>query len=153
MKLYTIGFTKKTAQDFFKLLEDADVKILIDTRINNTSQLAGFAKADQGNFDFLLKRISNIAYEHRPDFAPTRQLLKQWRDREISWDEYELQYNQLITDRGRYKDFMADYSSYENVCILCSEETPEKCHRRLLADTLKKHFTDIELVGHLGANK
>ncbi|MBR6965369.1 DUF488 domain-containing protein [Candidatus Saccharibacteria bacterium] len=145
MILYTIGFTQKSAAEFFGALKARSVGALIDTRINNTSQLAGFTKAD--DLKYFLKEIGNISYIYRPDFAPTKELLKDWRDKKISWEQYEKQYLAIQENRGTYKDFLRDFENYESVCILCSEATPEHCHRRLLAEKLEKEFpNDIKVI-------
>lgn len=145
--LYTIGFTKKTAEQFFELLKENNVDVLIDTRISNNSQLAGFTKSD--DLKYFLGQIGNIYYSYRPDFAPTKELLKDWRDNKIIWDQYEIRYAFLLEQRETYKNFLKDYEPFNNPCILCSEATPEHCHRRLLAERLKKEFpNDIE-VKHL----
>ena len=143
--LYTIGFTKKSAKEFFESLKCHSIDVLIDTRINNVSQLAGFTKSD--DLKYFLKTIGDIDYVHRPDFAPTKELLKDWRDKKISWEEYEEQYFLLQERRGTYKNFLTDFANYENICILCSEATPEHCHRRLLAEKLENEFpNDIKVI-------
>ncbi len=145
--LYTIGFTKKTAKQFFELLKENHVDILIDTRISNNSQLAGFAKED--DLKYFLKEIADIIYSYRPDFAPTKELLKDWRDKKITWDQYETQYTFLQEQRKTYRNFLKDYETFNNPCILCSEDTPEFCHRRLLADLIKKAFSKEVEIKHL----
>ncbi len=143
--LYTIGFTKKSAKEFFEALRFRSVEVLVDTRINNVSQLAGFTKSD--DLKYFLKAIGNIDYIYRPDFAPTKELLKEWRDGTISWEQYEEQYMSIQEKRGTYKNFLADFEKYEKICILCSEATPEHCHRRLLAEKLEKEFpNDIKVI-------
>ena len=111
--LYTIGFTQKSAAEFFGALKARSVGALIDTRINNTSQLAGFTKAD--DLKYFLKEIGNISYIYRPDFAPTKELLKDWRDKKISWEQYEKQYLAIQENRGTYKDFLRDFV-HETTC-------------------------------------
>ena len=143
--LYTIGFTKKSAKDFFESLKSHSIGILVDTRINNVSQLAGFTKSD--DLKYFLRTIGDIDYIYRPDFAPTKELLKEWRDKKISWEEYEKQYLSILERRGTYKSFLGDFANYENICILCSEATPEYCHRRLLAEKLEREFpNDIKVI-------
>ena len=145
--LYTIGFTKKSAKEFFEALRFRSVEVLVDTRINNVSQLAGFTKSD--DLKYFLKAIGNIDYIYRPDFAPTKELLKEWRDGNISWEQYEEQYMSIQEKRGTYKNFLADFEKYEKICILCSEATPEHCHRRLLAEKLEKEFPNDIMVIHI----
>lgn len=131
IKLYTIGFTGKNAEIFFGLLNEHGIKKIIDTRINNTSQLAGFAKGS--DLKFFAGAIGNIGYEHRIDFAPTKELLSRYRDKKMGWEEYENEYLQLL--KGR--DLNDDIRSLHRSCLLCSEHLPDRCHRRLLADYLK----------------
>lgn len=145
--LYTIGFTQKTAEEFFELLRNNQVQLLIDTRISNNSQLAGFAKSD--DLRYFLKQIANIQYEYRPDFAPTKELLKDWRNKKINWHQYELRYIFLLEERKTYKDFMKDYKNYDKICILCSEATPDFCHRRLLAEKLHQAYPNDMEIKHL----
>lgn len=137
MILYTIGFTKKSAEEFFELLKNNDIQSLIDVRLNNKSQLAGFAKGR--DLDFFLREICSIRYYHELDFAPEDELLKKWQKGELSWDEYTEWYLGLLARRKAEKIFKVRYSDAGNVCLLCTEQTPEHCHRRLLAEYLKDH--------------
>ena len=133
IKLYTIGFTGKSAEEFFTLLNKSAVKKIIDTRINNVSQLSGFAKG--ADLKFFAREISNIAYEHHIDFAPTKELLSRYRDKEITWGEYEVEYLNLLDIRKIGQKVVIE--EMHESCLLCSEHTPERCHRRLLAEYLK----------------
>jgi uncharacterized protein (DUF488 family) len=142
IRLYTIGFAGKSAESFFNLLKRASVKKLVDTRINNVSQLAGFAKG--ADLKFFAKEIVNITYEQNLDFAPTKELLTRYRGKEISWNEYEIEYLNLL-DTRKIAQKMDVEELHEN-CLLCSEHTPEKCHRRLLAEYLKRVRNDIEII-------
>ncbi len=142
MNLYTIGFTKKTAEDFFNLLTKNNVKRLIDIRLNNKSQLAGFAKGE--DLKFFLNNIGQIEYKYMIEFAPTDSLLEGYRKKQISWEEYEKQYNKLLTERDVLKN--KDISIFDNACLLCSEEKPDYCHRRLLAEYLRDLNKDIKIV-------
>lgn len=142
IKLYTIGFTKKSAEQFFNLLRNNQVKKIIDIRINNLSQLAGFAKGP--DLKFFAREIGGIGYEHNIDFAPTEDLLSRYRDKKITWQEYETEYLNLLDIRE-----VAQKTDIENLhenCLLCSEHTPEKCHRRLLAEYLKRVNNEIEII-------
>jgi uncharacterized protein (DUF488 family) len=142
MKLFTIGFTNKSASKFFNLLLSHQVKKIIDTRINNVSQLSGFAKGK--DLEFFAKSIGNIGYSHELTFAPTKDLLEKYRKKNISWDDYAIQYIELLESRDvANKLKLADLDC---ACLLCSEDSPEKCHRRLLADYIKNKFSDIEIV-------
>ena len=143
--LFTIGFTKKSAEQFFNLLRDNRIKQLVDVRINNTSQLAGFAKGQ--DLKFFVNEICHIPYKHVTDFAPTKELLDKWHKQEVSWLEYESIYTSMLKDRnilGKY-----GIKQFDGSCFLCSEDTPEHCHRRLLAEYMKKHFTEEVKIVHL----
>ena len=142
IKLYTIGFTGKSAETFFKLLTTNRVKKIVDTRINNISQLAGFAKGT--DLKFFAGEIGNMSYEHNLDFAPTKELLNRYRDKKITWPEYEIDYLNLLDMRKIAKKTKLDLL-HEN-CLLCSEHEPDKCHRRLLAEYLKQTRTDITII-------
>jgi uncharacterized protein (DUF488 family) len=142
IKLYTIGFTGKSAENFFNLLNDSGVKKIVDTRINNVSQLAGFAKGS--DLKFFAKAINNISYEHNTDFAPTKELLSRYRNKKITWEEYEVDYLNLLDMRKIAQK--TDIESLHENCLLCSEHTPEKCHRRLLAEYLKHVKNEIEII-------
>ena len=142
IKLYTIGFTGKPAEKFFNLLTNSDVKKVVDTRINNVSQLAGFAKGS--DLKFFVKKIGNMGYEHNIDFAPTKELLSRYRDKKMNWQEYEIEYLNLLDMRKVSQK--TDIEKLHENCLLCSEHTPEKCHRRLLAEYLKHVRTDIEII-------
>jgi uncharacterized protein (DUF488 family) len=142
IKLFTIGFTGKSAENFFNLLRNNDVKKIVDTRINNVSQLAGFAKAP--DLKFFANEIGKMSYDHNIDFAPTKELLSGYRNKKISWQEYEIEYLNLLDMRNVAQKTNIDLL-HEN-CLLCSEHTPEKCHRRLLAEYLKHVRNDIEII-------
>ena len=143
--LYTIGFTKKSAEHFFNLLRDNDVKQLVDVRISNSSQLAGFAKGK--DLAFFVQEICHIPYKHIDDLAPSKELLDRWHKQEVTWEEYERIYIKLLKDR----DILRKYGTktFDGSCFLCSEDTPEQCHRRLLAEYLKEHSTEQVKIIHL----
>lgn len=141
MQLYTIGFTKKNAQTFFSKLRKAGVLKLIDIRLNNVSQLAGFAKRD--DLIFFLKEICNCEYRHIPNFAPTKEILDAYKKKQIDWEEYERRFSKLINDRKIENLITAEYLN--NSCFLCSEPTPDKCHRRLIAEYFKEKLGNIEI--------
>ncbi len=142
MNLYTIGFTKKSAQDFFDLIIKNGVKLVIDTRLNNKSQLAGFAK--QGDLEYFLKKIGDIKYIHMLKWAPTDDLLKNYQKKKIDWDEYKKQYSNILEQRNIKKEI--DFSVLDNACLLCSEDKPGHCHRRLLAEYFAELGKDIKIV-------
>ena len=143
--LYTIGFTKKSAEQFFGLLRDNGVKQLVDVRINNTSQLAGFAKGK--DLEFFTNEICRIPYKHIVDFAPTKELLDQWHKNEVTWTEYVEIYTEMLKDREIVKKY--GVKSFDGACFLCSEDTPEQCHRRLLAEYLQEHSKEKVRIVHL----
>jgi uncharacterized protein (DUF488 family) len=142
IKLYTIGFTGKPAETFFTLLKNAAVKKIVDTRLNNVSQLAGFAKG--ADLKYFAKEIGDISYEHKIDFAPAKELLSKYRNKKISWAEYEIEYLNLLDIRKVAQKTNIE-SLHEN-CLLCSEHTPDRCHRRLLAEYLKHTNNEIEII-------
>ena len=143
--LYTIGFTKKSAEHFFNLLKENDIKQLVDVRISNSSQLAGFAKGK--DLEFFVKEICHIPYKHITDFAPSKKLLDQWHKQEVTWNAYERIYLQLLKDRGILQKYGT--KAFDGSCFLCSEDTPEQCHRRLLVEYMKEHGTEKVNIIHL----
>lgn len=142
MILYTIGFTKKGAKDFFEILVNNGVRTIIDVRLNNKSQIAGFTKGT--NLEYFLKVIANIEYYHFIEAAPEKDLLKKWQNNEVSWKEYEKSYLNILDERKIINYF--DPTKFENSCLLCSEPTSEHCHRRLLAEYLQNSFPEIKIV-------
>ena len=142
MKIFTIGFTKKSAEQFFDALSRNGVTKLLDIRLNNKSQLAAFAKEE--DLRYFLKKICAIEYRHIPQCAPSEELLKKYQKKEIDWNGYEKEFKELIKKRNVVSLFNKD--NLANVCFLCSEPTPEQCHRRILVEYLKDHFSDIEIV-------
>lgn len=143
--LYTIGFTKKRAEQFFELLKKHQVKTLVDVRISNSSQLAGFAKGS--DLTYFLKQIGGISYRHIVDFAPTKELLSDYRAGKVDWSGYERVFTGLLDKRAISKRYNA--ADFDGCCFLCSEETPEHCHRRLLAEYLKNHSDEDVRIVHL----
>jgi uncharacterized protein (DUF488 family) len=150
--LCTIGFTGKTAEDFFDLLRHAEVQSVIDVRQNRTGQLSAFAKYP--DLEFFLRQIGNIGYRHEPLLAPSPELRKSYQENK-DWDAYEESFLKLLKQRGVPKSL--DTSSWPaNVALLCTEPGPEKCHRRLVAEALAKDWRtgneDVE-VRHLVSSK
>lgn len=142
INLFTIGFTKKSAKIFFTKLKDAKIRKLIDIRLNNVSQLAGFAK--KNDLIYFLNELCNCEYRHEPLLAPTKEILDGYKKKKIDWSEYEHKFNMLMEKREAHNLVSTD--ELQNACLLCSEPTPNKCHRRLVADYLKNHFTDIQII-------
>lgn len=141
MRLYTIGFTKKSADQFFGALEVAHVARVVDIRLNNVSQLAGFAKKQ--DLAYFLQRVSNIDYLHVPDLAPTQLMLDSYKKQGGLWDEYERRFLQLMKERRIEVTWATELRDGD--CLLCSEEKPRNCHRRLVAEYLAAHDERIEI--------
>jgi uncharacterized protein (DUF488 family) len=141
MTIFTIGFTGKTARDFFSKLKAAGVKKVIDVRRSNQTQLAGFAK--KNDLAFFLNELNHIAYEHRTELAPTQEMLKSYRQKETDWAAYERGFLKLISERKIEKNL--DCCSFENSCLLCSEHQPHFCHRRLVAEYLQSKWGRIAI--------
>lgn len=141
MEIYTIGFTKKSAEGFFGLLRDAGVSRLIDVRLNNQSQLAGFAKRD--DLAFFLREICRSDYVHQPLLAPDQDSLKSYRGGEMDWETYERRFMSLLAQRE--VELTIDWSSLfdSTPVLLCSEHTPERCHRRLVIEYLNSRGWDL----------
>ena len=148
MKLYTIGFTKKNAEAFFGLLKKAGVTLLLDTRLNNVSQLAGYTKRD--DLEFFVESILGAKYIHSVNLAPTKQILDDYKNNKISWEQYEVEYNNLLNERDikSYFPKLVDIKK-EAICLLCSEYKADKCHRRLLAEYLEQNLNENVEVCHL----
>lgn len=141
IKLFTIGFTKKKAEQFFSLIQESGVKRIVDIRLNNVSQLAGFAKRD--DLRYFLKAICNIDYVHLPELAPTKEILNDFKKSNGDWSIYEKKFKVLLAERIIEKRFEGIIRDGD--CFLCSEETPEQCHRRLVAEYLQKSWGNIEI--------
>ena len=139
MKLYTIGYAGKTAQEFFTILRNAGIKKVIDVRLYPSTKDSGFAKSK--DLAFFLRVLCRISYEHRKEFAPTATLLKGYKEGSISWTEYEEQYGNICQARR----FMLT-PDMDGCCFLCTEPISEKCHRRLLVEYLAKQGEDVEVV-------
>ncbi len=135
--LYTVGFSGKDAKTFFELLKLNNIQMLIDVRLNNVSQLAGYTK--KNDLAYFLDKICNIKYLHLPILAPTKEILDGYKTKKISWAEYEIKYTRLINER-KIEDRLKNIA-FANACLLCSEKTAEQCHRRLVADIIKRIFS------------
>jgi len=142
MKLYTIGFTKKSAEQFFTRLCKAGVKRIVDVRLNNVSQLAGFAKKD--DLRYFAKTICGIEYVHLPELAPTQDILDAYKKQKGDWAVYEKRFLELM--RERRIEETVQRSILEDGCLLCSEDKPHHCHRRLVAEYLREKWGDVEIV-------
>jgi uncharacterized protein (DUF488 family) len=141
----TIGFTKTTAEGFFERLLTAGVKKVVDVRLRNTSQLSGFAKVD--DLAYFLKKVGGIQYVHQPQLAPTDPMLKAYKKEKGDWHAYEERFLGLMSERqieNRFKPEM-----FDGACLLCSEATPHRCHRRLVCEYLNEKWGGPLTVRHL----
>ena len=144
MRVFTIGFTKKSARRFFELLRKSGAKRVVDVRLNNISQLAGFAKKD--NLAYFLKEIGGMEYVHLTELAPTKELLDEYKKRNGDWRTYENRFLALMKQRRIEETVPREIIA--DGCLLCSEDKPHHCHRRLIAEYLKQLWGDVE-VNHL----
>jgi uncharacterized protein (DUF488 family) len=142
--IFTIGFAQKNAREFFTKLKEAGVKTVIDVRLNNISQLAGFTK--EQDLPYLLQEIAGIKYIHKPELAPTKDILDAYKKKDIGWKEYERQFRQLLIER-HIEDVITP-QLVNKACLLCSEPEPDKCHRRLTAEYFRELWGNVE-VHHL----
>ncbi len=141
MTLYTIGFAQKPARKFFDILAKNGVRRVIDIRLNNKSQLAGFTKGD--DLAYFLDKIGGIGYTHLTAAAPPKELFDGFRDGKIGWPELEQGYLRALDERGILQDG-ADI--FADACLLCSEPKPQQCHRRLLAEYIAARVPDVKIV-------
>ena len=143
MEIYTIGFTKKTASEFFETLKRHEVERRVDVRVNNTSQLAAFAKRD--DLTYFLGELVHADYVHEPLLAPTKELLKAYRDGDVDWEAYEGAFLELLAERC-VEDVIPRELFVEGTVLLCSEPTPERCHRRLIIEYLDRAWGGVRAV-------
>lgn len=144
IKVYTIGFTGKSAREFFELLKGKDIEKLVDIRLSNTSQLAGFTK--KADLEYFVNEICGIEYKHDLNFAPEKYTLDRYRKGEIDWERYTKEFAATMYER-RIKDYMREsYAAEQIICLLCSEPTPECCHRRLIAEYFEQVFEGMEII-------
>ena len=141
MKIFTIGFTKKSAESFFTKLKDAGVKRLVDVRLNNVSQLAGFTRRD--DLRYFARAICNIEYVHLRDLAPTQDILDAFKKHGGDWRLYERRFLELMT--GRRIEDRVSREMLDGGCLLCSEDKPQQCHRRLVAEYLREKWGNVEI--------
>jgi uncharacterized protein (DUF488 family) len=143
MEVFTIGFTQKSAAQFFQTLKQAGIKRLIDVRLNNVSQLAGFAKRE--DLAYFLRELCGVEYIHEPLLAPTQELLDEYKKKKGAWSDYEVRFLRLMSDRKIEEQLPSNLFSGPAV-LLCSEPTAEKCHRRLVLEYLQTKGVDIQPV-------
>lgn len=141
MTIFTIGFTQKSAREFFEALRTAGVRRLIDVRLNNVSQLAGFSK--RADLEYFLQTISSIPYAHRVELAPTQGMLDEYKKSGGSWEAYEGRFLRLMEDRRIEETLPREF--VDGSCLLCSEAKPKQCHRRLVAEYLRSKWGDLTI--------
>jgi uncharacterized protein (DUF488 family) len=141
VQLFTIGFTETTAEQFFTMLRNAGVKRVVDVRLNNTSQLAGFSKKD--DLRFFLREVGGIEYIHVPELAPTQDILDAFKKNKGGWKSYEQKFNSLMAQREAENAISPEVAHFG--CLLCSEKEPDHCHRRLVAEYLQKHWGEVSI--------
>ncbi|NMB63523.1 MAG: DUF488 domain-containing protein [Spirochaetes bacterium] len=139
--LYTIGFTKRNARDFFTTLQNNDITTVIDIRINNTSQLSGYTKKE--DLEYFLWEIAHIKYIHDVRLAPTKEMLDAIHKKTISWEQYQEKFVQLLTQRNA--EHYYNEHNLHTACLLCSEYEPTNCHRRLVAEYFAR-FYNLDIV-------
>ncbi len=139
--MFTIGFTKKSAREFFTKLKEAGVRRLVDIRLNNKSQLAGFTKKE--DLAYFLQEIGGIEYVHQPELAPTQDILDDYKKKKGDWQTYETKFLKLMADRQ--VENIVPKELLNRGCLLCSEEKPEHCHRRLVAEYLAAKWGDLKI--------
>lgn len=136
MKVFTIGFTQKSAEKFFGLLKRSGAKRIVDVRLNNVSQLAGFAKKQ--DLAFFAKQLAGMDYVHVPELAPTQDILDEYKKNKGDWQVYERKFLELMERRAVQSTVSKDL--IDGGCLLCSEDKPHHCHRRLVAEYFKRHW-------------
>jgi uncharacterized protein (DUF488 family) len=144
-KVFTIGFTEKPAQRFFELLRMAKVRRIIDVRLNNVSQLAGFAKRD--DLRFFLKEMCGSDYMELRELAPEPGMLKDFRNKTLAWERYAARYVDLLAQRAVERTLQPEL--FDHACLLCSEHKPHHCHRRLALEYLNTRWGPVLQIEHL----
>ena len=142
MRIFTIGFTRKSAEEFFNRLCNSQVRRLVDVRLNNVSQLAGFSKRD--DLRFFLRAICQADYVHVPELAPTQSLLDQYKKLDHDWASYADKFCALIHERRVEQTLQREL--FDDACLLCSEDKPDYCHRRLVAEYLRDQWGGVEII-------
>lgn len=138
MRIFTIGFAGKTAEEFFAALRGAKIRRLLDLRLRNVSQLTGFTKKD--DLPFLLREICGAEYIHEPLLAPTDELLDGHRKKKLGWSAYETEFMRLMKARKVEERFPPEFFELPTV-LLCSEPSADHCHRRLVIEYLNSKWT------------
>lgn len=142
MKLFTIGFTKTTAENFFSRIANAGVTRIADVRLHNVSQLAGFAK--KNDLAYFARAICDVDYVHLPSLAPEKSMLDEYKKTTHDWDAYETGFKSLMKERRIEETLSRD--EFHGSCLLCSEDKPHHCHRRLVAEYLRDAWGDVDIL-------
>ncbi len=143
MRVLTIGFTQKSAERFFSTLVSAGAQVVVDIRLHPDGQLAGFAK--RGDLPYFLRQLANCDYRHLPELAPSEEILKDFR-KDHDWKRYVERFEALMDERGIPEPLDRTLFERNDCCLLCSEATPDKCHRRLLAERMARIWPGVEIV-------
>ncbi|MFZ4439203.1 MAG: DUF488 family protein [Syntrophales bacterium] len=141
MNIFTIGFTKKNLRTFIERLNTAGAKKVIDIRLHNTSHLAGYAKKD--NLEYVLSLVG-IGYEHHPELAPTEVMLTDYTKGTLSWQDYEKKFKDVLAQRNLIQN-MSFMGEGGPVCLLCAEDKPHQCHRRLVAEYYASNTEGVQI--------
>ena len=142
MKVFTIGFTKVSAARFFELLRESRAERVVDIRLNNVSQLAGFSK--KPDLQFFLREICGMDYVHLPSLAPSKEVFDGLKKHHKNWDRYEREFLALMGER-RIEE-TTPRETLDNACLLCTEDSPDHCHRRLVLEYLQRHWGEMEVI-------
>jgi uncharacterized protein (DUF488 family) len=143
VRILTIGFTQKSAERFFGLLGSNDVQVVVDIRLHPDGQLAGFAK--RADLPFFLRQLAGCEYRHEPLLAPSEEILKEYRN-DRDWGRYVRRFEALMDERHVPDALDRSLFEWSDCCLLCSEATPEQCHRRLVAERMVRDWPDVEVV-------
>ena len=141
MELFTIGYTKKSAEKFFGIITDNKIEIVADVRLYNSTQLAGFSKSV--DLQYFLKKICSCNYIALKQLAPNPSLFENYKNGKTTWNEYEKIYNKFLDTQANL-DFFYAFKN-KRICILCAESTPEHCHRRLIAEKISKTYDNVKI--------
>jgi len=142
MRVHTIGFTQKSAKEFFELLRSSGAQRVVDVRLHNASQLAGFAKRD--DLAYFVRELCGMDYVHLPILSPTEDMFTEYRKGGRDWERYARRFRRLIRDRKIEDEVPREV--IDGACLLCSEAEPDHCHRRLVAEYLQERWGDLEIV-------
>ena len=144
VRVFTVGCAGKDAREFFTILKRVRVRKVVDVRLYNTSQLAGFSK--RRDIEYFLQAIVGVGYVHQPIMAPTKRLLNDYKKGLVSWPQYEAEFKEIIA--GRQIEKCIESIDIDMACFLCSEAVADRCHRRLVVEYLAGCFQDV-LIEHI----